>query len=566
MNGPSSEAELTSKRVGLPPWLARRRPLQPKLLVVEGHATKDEIEVRLPLMIGREQGAGLMVAHPLISRQHCVITQRDDQLHIKDFNSANGTYVNGKRVSESVLKPGDKLSVGPLTFVVIYQPSGNMSSRQLAKKLANEVRKRRGEDPLPDRRGQSLKAGSPNGDSDRNDDASAEDDELEIDLETLLAAAEQAAAAAAAEGEGEGECGPAGGNKGDPNGTVLELNEPEPGAGGDEEEEMGLFFTWAAQMATSIRRKQAQQKADATAAGTEGQPLVEVATDKRSGESAPSSRDPRGSATSGSGSGGDERTPHSIPSDLSALTDDEDVLRHAAVGGEAPRSSGDGGSDVGRMLDEDMKKRSGDSSDDELANKTLLAGSMPKTASLLEVTVKLKDQPEDKPAKKPRTAEEAAKPGHAERVYGYLLGQIDRIQQQIVEHYQEAAITTQLVSRLQQDQLDLIREEMDQLHQLTDLLKQELTQQHPTIEFSHNPKASLGSLLVSASDPDDVRIEEAAPQIDASSLNASSLSEHRIEHMHGWMLERMAKMQESNRKAWEKVQSFLRHEGMTPKK
>ena len=41
---------------------------------------------------------------------------------IEDLDSANGTFVNGERIMErQVLCPGDRLRVGPVTFVVEYQ-------------------------------------------------------------------------------------------------------------------------------------------------------------------------------------------------------------------------------------------------------------------------------------------------------------------------------------------------------------------------------------------------------------------------------------------------------------
>ncbi len=36
----------------------------------------------------------------------------------KDLGSSNGTYVNGTRIAEAELKAGDRLRVGPVTFVV----------------------------------------------------------------------------------------------------------------------------------------------------------------------------------------------------------------------------------------------------------------------------------------------------------------------------------------------------------------------------------------------------------------------------------------------------------------
>jgi pSer/pThr/pTyr-binding forkhead associated (FHA) protein len=39
----------------------------------------------------------------------------------RDLDSTNGTYVNGFRISESHLMPGDKLTMGKRTFMVYYE-------------------------------------------------------------------------------------------------------------------------------------------------------------------------------------------------------------------------------------------------------------------------------------------------------------------------------------------------------------------------------------------------------------------------------------------------------------
>ncbi|MFH1748407.1 MAG: FHA domain-containing protein [Planctomycetota bacterium] len=69
-------------------------------------------------IIGRRSDAGLRVPAGDVSRQHCQISIADDKVTVKDLGSANGTFINGKRVAESKLAPGDRLSVGPVVFVV----------------------------------------------------------------------------------------------------------------------------------------------------------------------------------------------------------------------------------------------------------------------------------------------------------------------------------------------------------------------------------------------------------------------------------------------------------------
>ena len=69
-------------------------------------------------IVGRRQDCDLCVPLMVISRRHCAINMDGGELSIRDLGSSNGTSVNGERVEEAILSPGDKVSIGPLTFVV----------------------------------------------------------------------------------------------------------------------------------------------------------------------------------------------------------------------------------------------------------------------------------------------------------------------------------------------------------------------------------------------------------------------------------------------------------------
>jgi pSer/pThr/pTyr-binding forkhead associated (FHA) protein len=68
--------------------------------------------------IGRSAGAEFIVSAALVSRLHCQLTASEDSLQVKDLNSTNGTFVNGKRVKTAALNEGDRLSVGRLELMV----------------------------------------------------------------------------------------------------------------------------------------------------------------------------------------------------------------------------------------------------------------------------------------------------------------------------------------------------------------------------------------------------------------------------------------------------------------
>src|SRR5262245_30014060 len=81
------------------------------------------ITLRLPRgsvkTIGRTARADFIVDAALISRIHCRLTAGpSDQLGVEDLGSTNGTIVNGRKISRTVLRAGDRLRVGRIEFQV----------------------------------------------------------------------------------------------------------------------------------------------------------------------------------------------------------------------------------------------------------------------------------------------------------------------------------------------------------------------------------------------------------------------------------------------------------------
>ncbi|HET8704969.1 MAG TPA: FHA domain-containing protein [Pseudomonadales bacterium] len=76
-----------------------------------------------PLMgsttLGRADDCGISIKLDTISRHHCELTVGPAGLRIKDLGSANGTQVNMKKITEAVLKAGDKVSLEGISFLVI---------------------------------------------------------------------------------------------------------------------------------------------------------------------------------------------------------------------------------------------------------------------------------------------------------------------------------------------------------------------------------------------------------------------------------------------------------------
>ena len=83
-------------------------------------SSREVVLKHLPYTIGRAEDASIRLPFSTVSRAHCEIwlDEDEDALMVKDLNSSNGTYVNGQRITESEVSPGDLLAVGPAVFVV----------------------------------------------------------------------------------------------------------------------------------------------------------------------------------------------------------------------------------------------------------------------------------------------------------------------------------------------------------------------------------------------------------------------------------------------------------------
>ena len=69
-------------------------------------------------VIGRDLGCDFTVSSESISRRHARLDLREGQLAVTDLGSANGTFVNGRRVREHVLRVGDEIRFDMESFRV----------------------------------------------------------------------------------------------------------------------------------------------------------------------------------------------------------------------------------------------------------------------------------------------------------------------------------------------------------------------------------------------------------------------------------------------------------------
>jgi transcriptional regulator with GAF, ATPase, and Fis domain len=96
--------------------------LRPRLLVLSGPLKDSAIPLSDDeVTIGRDASNGIAVADPSVSRKHCAISGRDGRFRVRDFESRNGTLVNGTRVEEHWLRHGDEIAAGDSSFLFLVE-------------------------------------------------------------------------------------------------------------------------------------------------------------------------------------------------------------------------------------------------------------------------------------------------------------------------------------------------------------------------------------------------------------------------------------------------------------
>ncbi len=94
-----------------------------KLSTLQGQGTGKEFLIPTPVcLIGRSKECHLRPSCEAISRRHCEIFVKGENVLVRDLGSKNGTFVNGERIETediAVLRAGDKIQIGPLRFEVV---------------------------------------------------------------------------------------------------------------------------------------------------------------------------------------------------------------------------------------------------------------------------------------------------------------------------------------------------------------------------------------------------------------------------------------------------------------
>lgn len=93
-------------------------------LLVEQGAGQRAFAITRPIThLGRGFGATLQLEDLGVSRRHAIVVQRRGRVRILDDRSANGTWVNGRRVFEAELRDGDVIVLGRAVLVYRELPA-----------------------------------------------------------------------------------------------------------------------------------------------------------------------------------------------------------------------------------------------------------------------------------------------------------------------------------------------------------------------------------------------------------------------------------------------------------
>jgi pSer/pThr/pTyr-binding forkhead associated (FHA) protein len=99
------------------------------------------------IRIGRKSGNDIVLTDEKTSGVHCEILPEGDRLVLKDLGSTNGTFLDGKRITELVLTPGDIVTIGrtKVAFRAVGEDAVDVDAGEFAmRKLDARIAGKRG--------------------------------------------------------------------------------------------------------------------------------------------------------------------------------------------------------------------------------------------------------------------------------------------------------------------------------------------------------------------------------------------------------------------------------------
>jgi pSer/pThr/pTyr-binding forkhead associated (FHA) protein len=87
------------------------------VIVIFGGQEQKTFQLDKPRMVvGREPSCEIHIDNLGISRNHCAFAARGEAFVVQDLGSSNGTFVNGRKITEHFLNDADEVVIGKYTL------------------------------------------------------------------------------------------------------------------------------------------------------------------------------------------------------------------------------------------------------------------------------------------------------------------------------------------------------------------------------------------------------------------------------------------------------------------
>ena len=114
------------------------RPVLPKFVLrgMSGEQFGRSHPLQASMLVGRAEDASLCLPIESISRQHARLTPAGDEVLVEDLGSANGTWINGKRVSRGQARHGDEIRFDTERFQLVVPGQAAPAPKRQGQHLA----------------------------------------------------------------------------------------------------------------------------------------------------------------------------------------------------------------------------------------------------------------------------------------------------------------------------------------------------------------------------------------------------------------------------------------------
>ena len=114
----------------VPPSLGKDHGTIPKKYVLKINDEEFYALTQMTINIGRHPDNQLVIPDPRVSRHHAQLRMTENHFVLSDLRSTGGTYINGEKITQQELIPGDIISLAgfPLIFIETLQSQTNVEN------------------------------------------------------------------------------------------------------------------------------------------------------------------------------------------------------------------------------------------------------------------------------------------------------------------------------------------------------------------------------------------------------------------------------------------------------